>query len=156
MNNKKQHLILVGYQGIGKSTIAGQLYTIDLESSNFFVDGKRDENWYKAYANIARHLSEQGYIVFTSSHKVLRDYMKSQGIEFVTVSPALELKEEWIAKLEERYNADKSDKNYKALMNAKQCYDENVADLQSEKEVYIINNMSYKMYEVIREIGERF
>jgi hypothetical protein len=149
-------MIICGYQGIGKSTIAGQLYTIDLESSNFYVDGERDENWYKVYANFARHLSEQGYIVFTASHKLFREYMNLQGIEFVTVSPALELKEEWIAKLEERYNADKSDKNYKALMNAKQCYDENVADLQSEKNAYIINSMDYLMYDVIREIGERF
>ena len=53
-------MIICGYQGIGKSTIAGQLYTIDLESSNFYIDGKRDEKWYKVYANFARHLSEQG------------------------------------------------------------------------------------------------
>ncbi len=149
-------MIITGYQGIGKSSIAGQLYTIDLESGNFFVDGKRDDNWYKIYANMAKHLSDQGYIVFTASHKVFRDYMKSQGIEFVTISPALELKDEWVKKLEERYNSSGLEKDYKALMNAKQCYEENVTDLQSEKFPYIITSMNYKMFEVIREISERF
>lgn len=149
-------MIICGYQGIGKSTIAGQLYTIDLESSNFYIDGERDENWYKVYANFARHLSEQGYIVFTASHKLFREYMNSQGIGFVTVSPSLELKDEWIAKLEERYNTDRTEKNYRAYMNAKISYEDNVRDLQSEKNAYIINNMDYLMYDVIREISERF
>lgn len=149
-------MIICGYQGIGKSTIAGQLYTVDLESSNFYIDGERDENWYKVYANIARHLSEQGYIVFTASHKLFREYMVSQGIEFVTVSPALGLKDEWVEKLNQRYLADRTEKNYRAYINAKIGYEDNVRDLQSEKNAYIINSMDYKMYDVIREIGERF
>ena len=38
-------MIIVGYQWIGKSTLANnETGVIDLESSNFFVDGKRDEN----------------------------------------------------------------------------------------------------------------
>ena len=67
-------MIYVGYQGIGKSSIAGKNKCIDLESGNFWVDGKRDENWYIIYCNIAQHLSEQGYNVFLSSHKLLIDY----------------------------------------------------------------------------------
>jgi hypothetical protein len=149
-------MIICGYQGIGKSTIAGQLYTIDLESSNFYIDGERDENWYKAYANIAHHLSEQGYIVFTASHKLFREYMNLHGIEFVTVSPALELKDEWVEKLNQRYLADRSEKNYRAYINAKISYEDNVRDLQSEKNAYIINSMDYLMYDVIREVGEKF
>lgn len=55
--------IVVGYQGVGKSTLAyHNRSVIDLESSNFFVDGKRDEKWYIPYCNIARSLARQGYL----------------------------------------------------------------------------------------------
>ena len=44
-------MIVVGYQGIGKSSIGGKHNCIDLESSNFYIDGKRDNDWYKIYCN---------------------------------------------------------------------------------------------------------
>lgn len=51
--------IVVGYQGIGKSTLAnsGNGKYIDLESSNFFVDNNRASNWATIYANIAESLA---------------------------------------------------------------------------------------------------
>jgi ABC-type proline/glycine betaine transport system ATPase subunit len=56
--------VVVGYQGIGKSTLAfHNNRVIDLESSNFFVDGERPANWHIIYCNIARALCKQGYIV---------------------------------------------------------------------------------------------
>ena len=67
-------MIIIGYQGIGKSTLANcNLNYVDLESSNFYIDGKRADDWYKPYCKIAEHLSQQGYYVFVSSHKVVRD-----------------------------------------------------------------------------------
>ena len=75
-------MIIIGYQGIGKSTLAGKNKCIDLESGNFwFYDLEtyqkvRHNDWYIPYCNIANHLSEQGYIVFTSSHEVVRNELK--------------------------------------------------------------------------------
>ena len=69
-------MIVIGYQGIGKSSLAGKNNCIDLESGNFWVDGKRSDDWYKIYCNIALHLHRQGFTVFTSSHQVVRDYFK--------------------------------------------------------------------------------
>ena len=40
-------MIYVGYQGIGKSSIAGKHNCIDLESGNFWDNGVRADNWYK-------------------------------------------------------------------------------------------------------------
>lgn len=58
-------MIIVGYQGIGKSSLAGRdKKFIDLESGNFWIDGKRADDWYKPYCKIAEHLSQQGYYVF--------------------------------------------------------------------------------------------
>ena len=52
-------MIIIGYQCIGKSSLSRvENGCIDLESSNFFLDGIRDENWYKIYAKIAVNLSK--------------------------------------------------------------------------------------------------
>lgn len=147
-------MIYVGYQGIGKSTLVEAPFAkeiIDLESSNFWVDGKRIDDWYKVYTNIADHLSKQGKIVFTSSHKVFRDYLKERGIEFCVIYPVLELKNEWIDKLRVRYDQSHSDKDYKAYMNAKEMYEENIKDLASEKHTLPITKIDYNLYELIQE-----
>lgn len=123
-------MIVIGYQGIGKSTIAGRDNKfIDLESDNFWVDGKRADDWYKPYCKIAEHLSQQGYIVFTSSHEVVRKQLEGSSEEVVIVYPSLDLKDEWIAKLEKRYEESGLEKDYRALMNAKDRFEENIIEL---------------------------
>lgn len=125
-------MIVVGYQGIGKSTLAGRdRRFIDLESSNFWVDGKRADDWYKPYCQIAKHLSQQGYIVFTSSHEVVRRQLEGSTETVVVVYPSPVLKDAWVDKLKERYCRDGSDKNFKALMNAKDRYEENIKELDT-------------------------
>lgn len=123
-------MIVIGYQGIGKSTLAGRDNRyIDLESSNFWVDGKRAEDWYKPYCQIAEHLSKQGYIVFTSSHEAVRKQLENSSEIVVLAYPSIELKDVWIDKLEKRHNASGLEKDYKALMNAKDRYEDNIKEL---------------------------
>lgn len=125
-------MIVVGYQGIGKSTLAGRdRKFIDLESGNFWVDGKRADDWYKPYCRIAEHLSQQGYVVFVSSHEVVRKQLLATSEPVVVAYPALELKSMWIDKLENRYSDTGLEKDYKALMNAKDRYEENIHELES-------------------------
>ena len=127
-------MIVIGYQGIGKSSLAGRDHKfIDLESGNFWVDGKRAEDWYKPYCRIAEHLSQQGYIVFTSSHEVVRNQLKDSKEVVVLVYPSLELKNMWIDKLENRYRSTGLEKDYKALMNAKDRFDDNIRELADDK-----------------------
>lgn len=124
-------MIVIGYQGIGKSTLAGRDHRfIDLESSNFWVDGKRADDWYKPYCQIAEHLSQQGYIVFTSSHEVVRKQLVGSREPVVVVYPSIDLEEAWLDKLEDRYCRDGSDKNFKALKNAMDRYEENIRELE--------------------------
>lgn len=123
-------MIVVGYQGIGKSTLAGRDHRfIDLESSNFWVNGERAHDWYKPYCQIAEHLSQQGYIVFTSSHKVVRNQLVGSKEPVVVVYPSPELKTAWLEKLCDRYQRTGLDKDYKAYMNAEARYDENIQEL---------------------------
>jgi hypothetical protein len=145
-------MIIVGYQGIGKSSCRGNGY-IDLESSNFFVDGKRDDNWHKVYINIAEHLSSQGYVVFISSHKCIREELNKRHTDFLTIFPALDLKDAWIERLRERYDLTKTDKNFKAYMNAIVSYEDNIKDLMQEEHCFELKNMSYNLSQIITEFA---
>lgn len=127
-------MIVIGYQGIGKSTLAGRNNRfIDLESGNFWVDGKRADDWYKPYCQIAEHLSQQGYVVFTSSHQVVRDQLRGSTETVILAYPSIGLKDFWIKKLEQRYQKTGLEKDYKALMNAKDRFEENIRELSEDK-----------------------
>ena len=149
-------MIIIGYQGIGKSSAAGaDSGCIDLESSNFWVDGMRPRDWYKYYCEIAFDLSKQGYVVFTSSHKDVRNcFLKHlERDKIVAVFPKKELKDKWIQKLQDRFDADVCEKNYKALMNAKDKYEENIEDMSNwGGEVYMIDTIDYDLKDIIKEI----
>ena len=146
-------MIIVGYQGIGKSSISNSdTRCIDLESSNFFVGDKRPDDWYKYYVNIAKHLSAQGYTVFVSSHKVVRDELKATNAEDVTVSfPTIDIKEQWIERLRDRYKRTVLDKDLLALLNAEQNYASSIAELCTEAvengwEMIVIKTTNYDLY----------
>ena len=147
-------MIVVGYQGIGKSTLSNAASKcIDLESGNFWVDGKRADDWYKPYCQIANHLSEQGYVVFVSSHEVVRKELEKVNEFVCVVHPSLNIQDEWIAKLKNRYMQTKSDKDYKAYMNAKDRYRDNIIELMTSPFVsYEINSMDYDLKDVVKTL----
>ena len=147
-------MIIIGYQGIGKSTLANKNTNyIDLESSNFFIDGKRQENWFIIYCNIANHLSEQGKNVFVSSHEVVRESLKYSKEKVVVVYPSLKLKEQWLEKLQKRYNITQLEKDYKALMNAKDRYEENIKELQNNDFTKIeIKDINYDLEKTLQGV----
>lgn len=93
-------MIIFGYPGIGKSTLVKESYltglrVIDLESSNFFVDGQRPDNWAEIYCNIAKDLSRQNYIVLVSTHKAVREALFKERLdeEVAVIYPSLDLKD---------------------------------------------------------------
>ena len=147
-------MIIVGYQGIGKSTLAGKNNCIDLESGNFWVDGKRADDWYKPYCQIANHLSEQGYTVFTSSHEVVRKELEKSKEKVFVVFPAINLKEKWVDKLRTRYEITGLEKDFKALANAEDRYKENISELMMGYfKFYEITDMDYKLEDIVRFLG---
>ena len=143
-------MIISGYQGIGKSSLAGKNNCIDLESGNFWVDGERADDWYKVYCQIANHLSQQGYVVFVSSHEVVRKELEKSKEQVFVIFPAIDLKDQWIAKLQNRYDKTKLDKDYRALMNAKDRYKENITELmRGNLKFYEITKMTYQLESII-------
>ena len=154
-------MIVIGYQGIGKSTLAGKNNCIDLESGNFWVDGNRNHDWYKAYCQIAVHLHRQGFIVMTSSHEVVREYFKEimtsedRNATFVCY-PDLWLKNAWINKLEERYQATRLDKDFKAWKNAEARFSDNINELMTSGfKSIVLETMRYNLEEEIIRAKER-
>jgi len=149
-------MIYVGYQGIGKSSLANKNKGyIDLESGNLWYyneDGeeRRDTHWYKLYVNFAIHLSEQGHDVFVSSHKIVREELSRRGVDFVVICPDKSLKDEWLTKLHLRYMMTDKIKDYKAYMNAKEMFDENIDDLMQEKHVHLIKDKDYILQNEIK------
>ena len=128
-------MIVIGYQGIGKSTLSKKSFKyIDLESGNFWVRNHRYSDWVQVYVNIAIDLSNQGYVVFVSSHKAVREEISKRCTDqaVVVIYPTLGLKDYWIEKLQERYDRTESEKDFKALMNASSMFEENITDLQNE------------------------
>lgn len=147
-------MIIIGYQGIGKSTLAGKDNCIDLESGNFWVDGKRAEDWYIPYCQIANHLSEQGYTVFVSSHEVVRRELKKSKERVIVVFPSSRLKDEWINKLANRYIVTGLDKDFKAWKNAEDRYSENIKELaHSRYELVIIEKIDYSLEAIISKLN---
>lgn len=144
-------MIIIGYQGIGKSTLADTDNTyIDLESSNFWHKGKRCDSWYIYYGKIAESLSRQNYNIFTSSHKEVRDYLKNSQEIVICIYPSILLAEEWKEKLKRRYEKTQLTKDYKAWKNAEDRYHENISKLMMCGIPHIeINSMKYNLKELI-------
>ena len=145
-------MIVIGYQGIGKSTLAQKDFRyVDLESSALRQGDVRWHNWYEPYCMIAEWLSRQGYTVFVSSHKEVRDYLNEFCEEpFCAVVPSESLKDEWIDKLKKRFKQFPTDKNYRAYMNAVDRYTENVREIKEDVEdVREITSMSYELDRLI-------
>lgn len=145
-------MIVIGYQGIGKSTLARKSKGfIDLESSSFYVNGKRPTDWHYYYNRIAENLSKQGYVVFVSSHMPVRDYFKTSDERAVIICPSKELKDEWIRRLQDRYHSNMTEKNLRALRNAVERFNENIDELIHDGiPSILLRDMHYSLETVIR------
>jgi hypothetical protein len=138
--HNKNGTIYICYQGVGKSSTVNECdFFIDLESSNFKDEnGYRTDDWYVYYVNIAFDLASQGYSVFVSSHEVVRRqifYMKEKyypNIKVAIVYPTVDIKDEWIERLKKRYEENPTEKNKVAYLNAKDRFDENIAEMEKD------------------------
>lgn len=154
-------MIVIGYQGIGKSTLATKsLRYIDLESSSFWFDDPETKQkirhvmWHVMYCNVAEYLSRQGYIVFVSSHQPVRERLLKSDEYVITCVPALDLKDKWIEKLRLRYENSGLEKDYKAYMNAADRFTENVTEIMNSGfDVLEIRDMDYDLKTLLEAVS---
>lgn len=124
-------MIIIGYPGIGKSTLAGRYKEyIDLESSHFNnVLGEKRSSWYIPYCRVAEDLSRQGYRVFVSCHREVQEYFNKSNEYVMVIYPAIELKEQWLDKVKKRFENEPSIKNAKALESVDTHYNTHIKSL---------------------------
>ena len=160
-------MIIIGFPGIGKSTLAyNNDKFVDLESSYFKPVNNRNDDWVVDYCKLAELLSKNGSIVFISSHKAVRDYIaKMRTDELVAcIFPSERIREQWVKKLEDRYmNSRESckisfydlDKDYRAFIRARDHYDDDIRELYSDDGIpykWVITDINYDLEEEIEKL----
>lgn len=128
-------MIIIGYPGVGKTNASKKfLDVIDLESSWMVVQQSgalvKPDMWEQIYCRLAEKLSEQGYIVCTSSHPEVVNILKELD-DVVVCYPLEKGKKAYVYNLAERFIEDDSNKNYKALVRVINNFTEDIAELES-------------------------
>lgn len=162
-NNKSTNgMIVIGYQGIGKTTYAESHHmAIDLESSNFKNDRTHYEDWHIIYCRMAVSLAKQGYIVFVSSHdEVVKeltryDIKNNNDCKIVIISPYYRLEKEWVERLKQRWNSTKKKKDYIAYKDAEENFHTEIYLLAHQYDfMYIpIKTMDYDFNKIIEGLS---
>lgn len=148
--SEPRNCIVIGYPGIGKSTLARNRFSyVDLESTNFI---KEDPNWYISYCDTAYDLAQSGYCVFISAHKKVQDYIcrrvkNSTTVRLYECSPASYLKYRWIEKLRDRCLDSGSIKDTQAYRRVQDHFCEDVTSMQHMDVNHIIlTDMNYDLH----------
>ena len=77
-------MIICGFPGTGKSTMARFSRWVDLESTPFSCRGQ-----WLLYAEVAKHMSDNGYTVMVSTHKEMIDALEQIEARYAVVIPPL-------------------------------------------------------------------
>ena len=153
-------MIIIGFPGIGKSSVTrvcddetNTTGYIDLESSNFV----KDDNWVKEYCCLAIDLDLQGYNVFVSSHKAVREYLaERQDIfpDIVEVFPSKEMRTEWLDRLESRYMKCKIAKNERALSYMRNNFDDAVDEMEHDAIIHKVRITKENMNDLKKAMAD--
>ena len=140
-------MIIIGYPGVGKTSLAGRYNQyIDLESSHFNdVFEEKPSGWFIPYCRIAEDLSKQGYRVFVSCHKEVQEYFSKSDEYVMVLYPAIELKEQWLDRVKRRFDNDTSTKNKKAMENVEKYWDTQINSLNNSpfEHKLVLKDMNY-------------
>lgn len=159
-------MIIVGYPGIGKTSVCGHNNIIDLESYIFHnsansVNGNR--YWEETYCDVAMDLSNQGFTICVSSHEKVRLYLEDHQFKcidpIILVYPHPSLMDKWIHRLEKRYYDSRHEdatphwiinKNYAAYEHVKENFALDILSMQDAPLYkYAIQDIPYDLNDVI-------
>lgn len=129
-------MIIMGYPGIGKTTLAkGDYRFIDLDSTSTLLTGMfRKKGWEKQYVSTALYLSKKGYHVFVSTHpEVIKKVIAMDGNDAILVYPSRDIKSYWLQKLRDRYEQMRNRSTHNAWRRAWDHFDEDIEELGKVK-----------------------
>ena len=90
-------MIICGFPGTGKSTMAKFSRWVDLESTPF------KKNWL-LYAEVAKHMSDNGYTVMVSTHEEMLNALEQIEANYVVVIPPITDKKTYLHRYDIRGN----------------------------------------------------
>ena len=90
-------MIICGFPGTGKSTMAKLSQWVDLESTPF------KKNWL-LYAEVAKHMSDNGYTVMVSTHEEMLNALEQIEANYVVVIPPITDKATYLHRYDMRGN----------------------------------------------------
>ena len=166
---KTRGLIICGYPGVGKSSIAGWNNCIDLESSWFSLDkdGNRvypDEDWCINYCSLAMNLATQGFTVLLSTHVCVINQLREWKwfldnkyfVKVVLFAPRSSMKKEWTLRLVNRYIESENEKDLRAFVGGIEYWDSKLlAIIHSDFPVYSPDSIDYDIRDYILKIREK-
>ena len=168
MKNKVKGLIICGYPGVGKSSIAGWNNCIDLESSWFSYDkqGNRiypEEEWVENYCSMAINLASQGYTVLVSTHQAVINQLRESKwilvrdrVRVVIFVPRSDMKKAWVERLVNRYLESDEDVDLRAFVGGIQYWESKMATIRrSDFPVYCPDSIDYDFRDYILKIREK-
>ena len=91
-------MIICGFPGTGKSTMAKFSRWVDLESTPF------KKNWL-LYAEVAKHMSDNGYNVMISTHEEVLDALEQIEARYTVVIPPITDKNTYLTRYDMRGNS---------------------------------------------------
>lgn len=154
----KKGCIVVGYPGVGKTTLSNKyMDCIDLDSSTFDLNTQRGVF---EYYHCACLLAMKGYIVFVSSHsdltKCILDFKNM--VSYVAVYPSLDLEDRWKSRVISRWMTTRSAKDRRAMVRVCDHYVDDITDMKNKYEGRSIelNTTNYtpeKIYKKIRKMS---
>ena len=108
-------MIICGFPGTGKSMMAKFSQWVDLESTPF------KKNWL-LYAEVAKHMSDNGYTVMVSTHKEMLNALEQIEANYVVVIPPITDKATYLKRYDMRGNTydfiQLLDENWEKWINA--------------------------------------
>jgi len=150
-------MIIVGYYGIGKSSLAGKENCIDLDIRPFLDSG--DSMWYKTYLSVVESLSVQGFVVLLPPNPIVRKHLRSLKESIFYVYPSLELKDYWERKMRKDWTIEElngtlreGQKEYEYKLVVKN-FEADINEMKSDIFMrWEIMTRNYKLIDIIREI----
>lgn len=150
-------MIIMGYPGIGKTTVSREDYRfIDLDSGNPLLRGLFPrKNWEHGYCDIAMYLHWQGYFVLVSCHPKVVSNLLARAEMACICYPDISLKDEWTLRLYNRYMDMRNRATHDAWRRAKDHFEEDVEELGKHKcHQIILPSMDYNLKRDILEVHD--
>lgn len=124
-------IVVSGFPGVGKSHLFREntsLVVLDSDSSKFswMSEGVRHPAFPQNYIEHIKANLGKAHLILVSSHKVVRDALRENGIAYVLVYPDKRLKSEYI----QRYRERGSDEAFVQMIDSH--WESFIADLESE------------------------